>query len=83
MPHRHLDCRLGPGERLDRLVEDLIPESADQIGSFIQIESTQPLAGQEVVGNEALDYTSALPPTVIEPALDLVDPSFRTSPRVR
>ena len=74
---------LGPGERLDRLVEDLIPESADQIGGFIQIESTQPLAGQEVVGNEALDYTSALPPTVVEPALDLVDPSFRTSPRVR
>jgi len=65
---------LGPGERLDQLVEDLIPESADQIGGFIQVESTQPLAGHEVVGNEALDYTSALPPTVVESTVDPVDP---------
>jgi hypothetical protein len=65
---------LGPGERLDQLVEDLIFESADQIGGFIQIESTQPLTGHEVVGNEALDYTSALPPTVIESAVDSDDP---------
>lgn len=64
---------LGPGERLDQLVEDLIPESADQIGGFIQVESTQPLTGHEVVGNEALDYTSALPPTVVEPTVDPVD----------
>ncbi len=76
---------LGPGERLDQLVEDLIPESADQIGGFVRIESTQPLAGQEVVGNEALDYSSALPPTVLEPLVDPVDvvePSFRVSPTV-
>ena len=65
---------LGPGERLDQLVEDLIPESADQIGGFIQVKSTQPLAGQEVVGNEALDYTSALPPTVVESTVDPEDP---------
>ena len=76
---------LGPGERLDQLVEDLIPESADQIGGFIQIESTQPLVGQEVVGNEALDYTSALSPTVIEPTVTVVpddpdDPDDRLDP---
>ena len=65
---------LGPGERLDQLVEDLIPESADQIGGFIQVKSTQLLAGQEVVGNEALDYTSALPPTVVESTVDPEDP---------
>jgi hypothetical protein len=71
---------LGPGERLDQLVEDLIPESADQIGGFIQIESTQPLTGHEVVGNEALDYTSALPPTVVESAVDSVDPDDPVDP---
>jgi hypothetical protein len=51
---------------LDELVENLIPESADQIGGFIQIESTQPLAGQEQFGNNGRDYLSALPPTVQE-----------------
>lgn len=71
---------LGPGERLDQLVEDLVPESADQIGGFIRVESTQPLAGQEVVGNEALDYTSALPPTVVESTVDPDDPADRLDP---
>ena len=74
---------LGPGDRLDRLVEDPIPESVDQIGGFIQIESTHSLAGQEVYGNDALDYTSALPPTVVEPTVDPVDPSLGNSPRVQ
>ncbi len=57
---------LGPGELLDELVENLVPESADQIGGSIPIESTQPLAGQEQFGNNGRDYLSAVPPTVQE-----------------
>ncbi len=57
---------LGPGKLLDELVENLVPESADQIGGSIPIESTQPLVGQAQFGNSGRDFLSAAPPTVQE-----------------
>lgn len=55
-----------PGQRLQHLVSDLAPASENLMGGYIVLESDLPIVGQELFGNLALTYLSAVPPTIIE-----------------
>ncbi len=60
--------RLAPGERLSRLLVDplLVPASAGQLGGFIMLSSTLPVVGQELFGDTAMVFLSAVPPQIIK-----------------
>ncbi len=54
------------GERLSRLLPELVPRSAGQAGGYVLVRSSQPLVGQQLFGNSALTHLSAVPAQVIE-----------------
>lgn len=56
--------QLGPGERIARLLDELIPATQGQIGGYIVVRSSQPLIAQQLFFNA--DLMSAVPPTIVE-----------------
>ena len=56
---------LGPGERIARTLTDadIWPGFPTQSGGFIRIQSTRPIAGQQLFGDRSLRYMAAVPPT--------------------
>ena len=59
---------LAVGERLSKLVAQLVEEAVNLGGGYVRIFSTQPIIGQMlfgVVGPEGIQLFSAVPPTVI------------------
>ena len=62
-PTGGLEFVLRAGERLSRTLLELVPESVGQVGGYVLVQSSLPLIGQELFGNNNLDYLSAVPPT--------------------
>ena len=59
---------LGVGERISRLVAQLVVEAVNLAGGYVRIFSTHPIIGQMllgVVGPQGIQLFSAVPPTVI------------------
>ena len=59
---------LGVGERISRLVAQLVVEAVNLAGGYVRIFSTHPMIGQMllgVVGPQGIQLFSAVPPTVI------------------
>ena len=56
---------LPAGQRLARLVPQLVPDSDGQIGGYIRVSSDQPLIAQQLFGTLTLSLLSAVPPTII------------------
>ena len=63
VPRGQMELVLKAGERLSRVLPELVPESAGQVGGYVLVQSSLPLIGQELFGNNTLDYLSAVPPT--------------------
>ncbi len=64
---------LGPGERIARTLTDpdMWPVFPPQSGGYIKIQSTRPVAGQQLFGDKSLRYMAAIPPTTrLEPMFD-------------
>ena len=65
---------LRPGERLSRLIEDLIPAAAGQAGGFIWVKSDVPVYLTSIFGSLASGVFSNIPPqiapTLFEPDSD-------------
>ena len=60
---------LGAGQRVSKLVDQFVIDSAGQVVGFVTIVSDQPLVGQMlfgVSGAEGITLFSAVPPTVVE-----------------
>ena len=57
---------LGPGQRLSQSLGELVPTTAGQIGGHIVVESTRPIVAQQLFGDLALTFLSAVPPTLLE-----------------
>ena len=57
---------LGPNERVSEILHAMIPASLGQNGGYIEVTSTAPVVAQQLFGNEALDYLSAVPPNIIQ-----------------
>ena len=60
---------LGAGQRVSKLVDQFVTNSAGQVGGFVTIVSDQPLVGQMlfgVSGAEGVTLFSAVPPTVVK-----------------
>jgi hypothetical protein len=60
------DIELDPGERISQILAVLVPETAGLVRGSVLLISDQPLVAQELFGNAALHYLSAVPPTIIE-----------------
>lgn len=58
--------QLAPGARFSDLLSNLIPETEGQVRGYIVVESTRPIVAQQLFGNYALDFLSAVPPTVLQ-----------------
>ena len=56
---------LPAGQRLARLVPQLVPDSDGQIGGYIRVSSDRPLIAQQLFGTLTLSLLSAVPPTII------------------
>ena len=63
LPTGQVEFILKAGERLSRVLPQLVPESVGQVGGYVLVQSSVPLIGQELFGNNQLDYLSAVPPT--------------------
>ena len=63
LPTGQVEFVLKAGERLSRVLPELVPESAGQVGGYVLVQSSLLLIGQELFGNNQLDYLSAVPPT--------------------
>ncbi|MFH1963931.1 MAG: hypothetical protein ABIJ42_00150 [Acidobacteriota bacterium] len=64
---------LEPDERIARTLTDpdIWPTFGIQSGGYIKIQSTQPIAGQQLFGDRSLRYMAAIPPTTrLEPMFD-------------
>ena len=60
---------LSAGQRVSRLVDQFVTDSAGQVGGFVTIVSDQPLVGQMlfgVSGAHGVTLFSAVPPTVVQ-----------------
>ena len=60
---------LSAGQRVSRLVDQFVTDSAGQVGGFVTIVSDQPLVGQMlfgVSGAQGVTLFSAVPPTVVQ-----------------
>lgn len=54
------------GQRISKLVPELVPSTAGQVRGYIVIQSTQPLIAQQLFGESSLSLLSAVPPTVVQ-----------------
>ena len=60
---------LGAGQRVSKLVDQFVIDSAGQVGGFVTIVSDQPLVGQMLFGVSGVDgitLFSAVPPTIVK-----------------
>jgi hypothetical protein len=57
---------LPPGARTSKLLPELAPENASQVGGWVLIKSTQPLVAQQLFGAWDLSMLSAAPPVVVQ-----------------
>jgi hypothetical protein len=57
---------LGPAGRISNTLVELVPESQGLVRGYIVIQSDLPIVGQELFGNNELDYMAAVPPAIIE-----------------
>lgn len=60
------DFILNAGQRLARLLPELVPSSAGQAGGYVRVESSQPLVGQQMFGGSDLKQLSAIPAQVLQ-----------------
>lgn len=54
------------GQRMSQTLEELAPASADVIGGYTIVTSSQPLVGQVLFGNSTLQFLSAVPARIVE-----------------
>lgn len=52
---------LGPGQRVSRLVKELVPESAGQVGGYMVLSSNREIVSFMLFATESLSVLSALP----------------------
>ena len=57
---------LRPAGRISNTLVELVPESQGLERGYIVIHSDLPIVGQELFGNNGLDYLAAVPPEIIE-----------------
>ena len=57
---------LGPGQRLSKLLAQMVPSSAGQMRGFVMMTSTLPIIGQELFGDTGMLFLSAIPPQVVK-----------------
>ncbi len=57
--------QLGPGRRISRLLDQLVPATAGQGGGYIMLRSTIPLVGMELLGDTGMRFLSAVPPRIV------------------
>ncbi len=57
---------LAPGHRFSEVLAVWIPSTAGQVQGFVVVESTEPIVAQQLFGSPALNYLSAVPPTLME-----------------
>lgn len=58
--------QLEAGARTSRVLPELVPESAGLLRGYIVVESTRPLVAQQLFGNSALTFLSAVPPEILQ-----------------
>ncbi len=58
--------QLDPGKRISKVLTELVPGTAGQMGGFVVVRSTQPLIAQEVFGDTGMMFLSAVPPAIIK-----------------
>jgi hypothetical protein len=56
---------LGPGQRISRLLTELVPATAGQMRGFVMLRATQPIVGQQLFGDSGMSFLSAVPPRII------------------
>ena len=54
------------GERLSKVVTELVPASAGQLGGYILIESTQAIIAQQLFATGGLNFLSAVPAVTVQ-----------------
>jgi len=57
--------KLGPGARISKLLTEILPAVKGQIGGYIVFQSDQPLVAQQMFGDSALTFLSAVPAVVL------------------
>jgi len=57
---------LEAGQRMSKMVSELLLNLTDQLGGYIVIDSTRPLIAQQLFGSSDLSFISAVPPTFLE-----------------
>ncbi len=65
VPIGRIQLVLKPGQRLSKVLSELVPESWGRVGGYVLVQASLPLVGQELFGNVTLDYLSAVPPSAI------------------
>lgn len=56
---------LGAGARLARLIDQLVPESQNQVGGYVRVKSSKELVMFQLFGDRSLQFLSAIPPQSI------------------
>jgi hypothetical protein len=56
---------LGRGKRLSKLLTQLLPATAGQVGGYILLRSTRPIVAQQLFGDNSFNFLSAVPPAII------------------
>ncbi len=57
---------LEAGASLARTLTELIPSTAEQVGGYLVVSSSEPLVVRQIFGDDELTYFSSVPPSVIE-----------------
>jgi hypothetical protein len=58
---------LGARERISKLLTELLPVSAGQMGGYYMLTSNVPIIAQELFGEASLRFLSAVPPAMADP----------------
>jgi len=61
---------LAPGARESVLLTEWLPFTEGQVGGFVIVTSTEPIAGQQLFGTNDLSVLAAIPPTIISVEVD-------------
>jgi hypothetical protein len=56
---------LGRGKRFSKLLPQLLPATAGQVGGYIVIRSTRPIVAQQLFGDNSFNFLSAVPPSIV------------------
>ncbi len=57
---------LSSNSRFSRLLTELVPGSVGQMRGFVVLRSTYPVIAQQLFGDGAMEFLSAVPPTMIQ-----------------